>query len=233
MEQERAKILVVDDERHILDVLEYSLSKDGYEVVTASNGNEALEKVESESPDMLILDVMMPGPDGFEVCREMRAKSDVPIIILTARDDEIDRVLGLEIGADDYVTKPFSPREVVARVKALFRRVARQPDGEDISHSLACGNVRLDLEAHLAYSADTRVDLTETEFSILKTLVEHPGRVFTRENLMSQAYRYHSYSTARSIDTHIKRIRKKFHEIDESSDIVETVHGVGYRAREH
>ena len=224
-----ARILVVDDDPHIREVLSFALEQVHHEVVEATNGLEAVAAAAAREFDLIVLDVMMPELDGTEACRRIRATSNVPIIMLSSRDDEFDRVLGLEIGADDYVTKPFSPRELVARVKAHLRRAAFadtsvHEDGEVVQH----GAVRLDIEAFDVRVNGQAIELTPTEFAVLRTLLRRPRKVFTRDELMQHAYDVHTVVSDRTIDSHIRHIREKFSPV--SIDPVETVHGLGYRA---
>ncbi len=230
------RILVADDEAHIRDVVAYALEKEGYEVRAATDGSKAVAEVERYRPDLIVLDVSMPGMDGFEACRRIRAAHATPILFLSARGDEIDRVVGLEIGGDDYLVKPFSPRELVARVKAILRRAAvaaqgasagdGRPDGKP---PLVVGAVRIDLERHEVHSDGAPVKLTATELGVLASLFERPGVVLTRAQLMERAYAYDNLITERTIDTHVRRIRAKFR--PSGVDPIETVHGVGYKAR--
>ncbi|BAE50648.1 Response regulator consisting of a CheY-like receiver domain and a winged-helix DNA-binding domain [Paramagnetospirillum magneticum AMB-1] len=197
-------------------------------VVEAENGVEALERAEAEAPDLIVLDIMMPEMDGTEVCRRLRRHSRVPIIFLSSRDDEIDRVLGLELGGDDYVGKPFSPRELVARVKAVLRRMQPDQSPDAIAKTeLRCGRLRLDLEGFRAFWDEAEVVLTVTEFSILRTLAERPGKVFSRDGLMDGAYALDHYVSDRTIDSHVRRVRAKFQAA--GGGPVETVHGLGYK----
>ena len=227
------KVLVVDDDRHIRDVVAFALRKEGFTVAEAGDGATALAATEREKPDLLVLDILMPEMDGTEVCRRLRATSPVPIIFLSSKDDEIDRVVGLELGGDDYVTKPFSPRELVARVKAVLRRrdgtAATPPAVEDPPphRVLRRGPLALDLDAHMAHWNDTAIDLTATEFAMLRTLAERPGKVFTRDNLMEHAYDDRRYVSDRTIDSHVRRIRAKLAAAGGAP--IETVHGVGYK----
>ena len=226
------KILIIDDEPTIRDVLRYALEQAGYQVCEAGDGRRGLEMFRIEKPDMLILDIMMPYLDGTEVCREIRKSSQVPILFLTARDEEIDRVLGLELGGDDYMSKPFSPRELVARVKAIARRVMPEhntalPNTEENARSYSYNALRIDGEAFKAYWLDKEVTLTVTEFGIIRTLIRRPGKVFTRDNLMDQAYGLNKVVSDRTIDSHVRRVRSKFAAI--GAVPIETVHGFGYK----
>jgi two-component system OmpR family response regulator len=227
------KVLVVDDDRHIRDVVTFALRKEGFTVAEAGDGAAALASAEREKPDLLVLDILMPEMDGTEVCRRLRATSPIPIIFLSSKDDEIDRVVGLELGGDDYVTKPFSPRELVARVKAVLRRrdgvttsppAAEEPPPHRV---LRRGALALDLDAHVARWNDTEIELTATEFAMLRTLAERPGKVFTRDNLMERAYDDRRYVSDRTIDSHVRRIRAKLAAAGGAP--IETVHGVGYK----
>ncbi len=224
------KILVVDDEVEIVRILRGYLERAGYAVLSAYTGPEAVRMARQESPALVVLDLMLPGMDGWDVCRTLRRESDVPIIMLTARVEETDRVIGLELGADDYVTKPFSPREVVARVRAVLRRVQgpRAPEDE----RLTVGGLALDAARHTVTMGGKPVDLTPTEFEILRALMREPGRVFTRLQLLEAATgeAYEGYE--RTIDTHIKNMRRKIEDEPSSPGYLLTVHGVGYKMRE-
>lgn len=222
-------ILVVDDEPRIRDVLEYALTREGYDVISATNGEEALEKLESSVVDLIVLDILMPELDGLSVCRAIREESSVPIIFLSSRAEEVDRIMGLELGGDDYVTKPFSPRELTTRVKAVLRRSSggsKAQSGSCLTH----GAIELDRERHEVRVRGERVAFTVTEFAVLEALLERPGRLFTRAQLIQRAYAHDNHITERTIDTHIRRIRSKLRPFD--TDVIETVHGLGYRAAE-
>ena len=220
-----SRILLIDDDPAIRDIVRFALAREGFEVVEAADGTRGLELAARSVPDLVLLDVMMPGPDGMEVCRRLRARGRTPIIFLSSRDDEIDRVLGLELGGDDYVTKPFSPRELVARVKAVLRRtVAPEPEAPK---TLERGRLRLDLEGFRAFWDGAEVVLTATEFGLLRTLAERPTKVFSRDALMDGAYGADHYVSDRTVDSHIRRIRAKFQEVGGAP--VETAHGLGYK----
>jgi two-component system OmpR family response regulator len=222
-------ILVADDDAGILQVVEFALKKAGFEVIKARNGKEALELFHSCKPDLLVLDIMMPELDGIEVCRRIRAVSETPVIFLTSRDDEIDRIVGLEIGGDDYMTKPFSPREMLARVKAVLRRL-RHSDSINEAASrqiVSFGSLTLDIERFLVLFKGVEISLTSTEFHALRTLALYPGKVFSRDELMSRIYDTETYVSDRTIDSHIRNIREKF--VSTGINPIETVHGVGYR----
>jgi DNA-binding response OmpR family regulator len=221
------KILVVDDEPKITEVVKLYLERDGFEVATAANGRQAVERASAYKPDLIVLDLNLPDIDGLEVCRTIRKQSNVPIIMLTGRGEEVDKIVGLELGADDYVTKPFSAREIVARVRAVLRRKAPEPVHEDAKTigSLVVDDARYDVSCH-----GVKLDLTTTEFKLLSALARSPGRVFTRMQLLDavQGIAYEGYE--RTIDSHIKNLRQKM----ESHDLkcgchIETVRGVGYK----
>jgi len=219
------KILIADDDPHIRDVLAYALAREGFAIAQAADGAAALAAVRSERPDLVILDIVMPEMDGTEVCRRLRKDSSLPVIFLSSRDDELDRVLGLELGGDDYVTKPFSPREVVARVKAVLRR----PGGPvaETGGAMRRGALTLDEERFEASWAGVRVPLTVTEFAILRALAASPGRVLTREALMGVAYPDRRVVSDRTMDSHVRHIRAKL--AAAGGDPIGTVHGLGYR----
>jgi two-component system OmpR family response regulator len=219
------KVLVVDDDAHIRDVVCFALRRAGYQPLAAGDGKAGLEMAARELPALIILDILMPELDGTEVCRRLRAQSDVPLIFLTSKDEEMDRILGLELGADDYVVKPFSPGELVARVKAVLRRKGGAVAVE--AERLVRGSLVLDLEAHTASWAGTEVPLTATEFALLKVFVAQPRRAFTRDNLMTAAYADARFVSDRTIDSHVRHIRAKFQAL--GGDPIETVHGVGYK----
>jgi len=231
-------ILVADDEARIREVVQYALEKDGYRVTAVADGRAALETIASGGVDLVVLDVMMPEVDGLDVCRRVRASSRTPILFLSARSEEVDRIVGLELGGDDYLVKPFSPRELVARVRAVLRRAetpATAPPTETASASAAAapkvirhGRIAIDPERHEVRCGDALVQLTPTEFGVLAALLERPGVVLSRGQLMQRAYPYDNLITERTIDTHVRRIRAKFREAGE--DPIATVHGVGYKA---
>ncbi|NMA54616.1 MAG: response regulator transcription factor [Firmicutes bacterium] len=224
------KILVVDDEPAIVEFVRINLKKEGFEVITAGDGETALRLAASEQPILVVLDIMLPGKDGFEVCRELRSSTSVPIIMLTARDDDVDKILGLELGADDYLTKPFNPRELVARIKAILRRVdqASQLDSRIISR----GRIQLDLDRHQVLAGGQKVDLTPKEFELLNLLIKNPGRVFSREILLERLWGYDFFGDSKTIDVHIRRLREKVEEDPSSPTHILTVWGVGYKFRE-
>ena len=223
-----AHILIVDDDSHIRDVVCFALTQAGHRVVEARDGRAALNAFTAEPADLVILDILMPELDGVEVCKALRSRSSVPILFLSSRDDEVDRVVGLELGADDYVTKPFSPRELVARVKALLRRAA--PEGGQPRGIVANGDLCLDLDRHQCAWASKPIALTVAEFGLLTALARAPGRAFSRQEIIEAAFGESYVITERTVDSHIRRIRKKLKEV--GADPLETVYGVGYRLRE-
>lgn len=223
-----ARVLLVDDDKNIREVVRFALSRAGHDVIEAADGRAALEAFAAHAVDAIVLDIIMPEEDGLEVCRKIRAQSTVPILFLSSRDDEFDRVLGLEIGGDDYVTKPFSPRELVARVKAMLRRAQMQPATPQ-TPMLTHGALRIDPERHRCFHGDTEIVLTVTEFSLLHVLLSRPGRVYTRDDLVDRVWGVGHHITDRTIDSHIRRVRRKFAAV--GADPVETVYGLGYRLR--
>lgn len=226
------KILVVDDEEKIRELLRMYLEGEGWIVVEASNGQEALDKLKKDSFEIMILDLMMPGMDGWAVCRELRKTSNMPIIILTARGDEIDRVLGLELGADDYVVKPFSPRELVARVKAVLRRTMKaesESEEDENDTALSFPGLVIDPAAREVKLTGKLISLTPKEFDLLYFLAQSPGRVFSREQLLEHIWGYDFYGEARTVDTHITRLRDKLARVPAAPQYISTVWGVGYK----
>ncbi len=224
------KILVVDDDPHIREVISFALEKANMAVTLANDGKQALQRFTKVPVDLIILDINMPEMDGLECCREIRKTSDVPILFLSSRDDEIDRILGLEIGGDDYVTKPFSPRELVARVNVILKRTLSSGTAttDDNAVKLSHGRLQLDTEQHAIWWDDKKVALTATEFAMLAQLLKQPKRVFSRDVIMDGAYQYNIHVSDRTIDSHIRHIRQKFTDIGCES-IIETQHGVGYK----
>ncbi|MCA9578380.1 MAG: response regulator transcription factor [Sandaracinaceae bacterium] len=224
-----AHILVADDEARIREVVQYTLERQGYRVTLVTHGRAALERARQSDIDLVVLDVMMPELDGLDVCRELRRDSSVPVLFLSSKSEEFDRVLGLELGGDDYLTKPFGTRELVARVKALLRRGSAgraepEGDGELLSHD----GVTIDLARHEVRCGEHVLRLTATEFGVLAALFERPGVVLSRGQLMQRAYPFDNLVTERTLDTHVRRIRAKFRAL--GRDPIETVHGVGYKA---
>lgn len=232
------EILIVDDDPHLREVVRYALERAGFAVREAGDGRAALDAVAARAPTLVLLDVLMPELDGIEVCRRLRATTQLPIVFLSSRGEELDRVLGLELGGDDYMTKPFSPRELVSRIKAVLRRAQRQlpPDeaaaapepSEDI---VEAARLKLDGGQHRVWAmnaeAPVELSLTATEFRLLRVLMLRPGRVYSRDELMEQAYEGSHHVSGRTLDSHMRRIRQKLREVGLAP--IETVHGVGYR----
>ena len=225
-----AKILVVDDEASIVTMLAYNLKKEGYDVVTAEDGEVALEKFESENPDLLLLDIMMPKMDGYEVCRKIREKSNVPIIMLTARADEVDKVVGLEMGADDYVTKPFGNRELIARVKANRRRsdIAPVTNNEKDGNNQVYGDLNIDFDRYEVTKRGEVINLTLREFELLTFLATQTPTIFTRENLLEKVWGYEYFGDVRAVDVTIRRLREKIEDDPSKPKYIVTKRGVGY-----
>lgn len=223
-----SEILVVDDDGHIREVVRFALERAGHQVREAADGRAALQAVSQRAPDLIVLDIVMPEADGLTTCRELRKHSRVPIIFLSSRDDELDRVLGLELGGDDYISKPFSPRELVARVSAVLRRL--QPAAAPTSTTVEHAGLRLDLVRHRCHVGEHELVLTVTEFELLRVLLSAPGRVFERAQLIDRAYGDDHHVTERTVDSHVRRLRKKL--ADAGVDPIETVYGLGYRLRE-
>ena len=219
------RILVVDDEANIIDLTRLYLEREGFQVETATDGVQALEKIHDLEPALVVLDIMLPKLDGFEVCRQTRTSSDVPIIMLTARDDDIDKIVGLELGADDYMTKPFNPRELVARVKAILRRAERVPQATD--RPIHVGDVTIDPARREVVVGGESVGLRAKEFDLLMTFAEHKGIVLKREQLLDLVWGYDFYGQTRTVDVHVAHLRKR---ISNSKVVrIETVTGVGYK----
>lgn len=223
-----ATILLVDDEESVQKLLAYPLERDGYRVVQARDGEEALARFDAETVDLVVLDVMLPHLDGLEVCKRLRAQSSVPIVMLTARDDELDKVLGLELGADDYITKPFSIREFRSRVKALLRRAAapRHASGE---RSIQIGGLRIDADRRTVDLDGAPVQLTYVEFELLRALASRPGRVFSRQQLLEEVWGGSDYREPRTIDVHVRHLREKLERDPGEPRYILTVRGAGYR----
>jgi DNA-binding response OmpR family regulator len=230
------KILIVEDERTLLETLEYNLRRQGYEVNTSQNGNDALTAARSEQPDLIILDIMLPGLDGFEVCRILRQEMNTPILMLTARDDEIDRVVGLEVGADDYLTKPFSMRELMARIKALLRRVRliraelAQPAVEQpVSQIFTYQNLIIDTNRREVKVNNLIVPVKPREYELLLFLARHQGQVISREYILEKVWGWDFFGDSRTVDVHIRWLREKIEPIPEKPTRIVTVRGAGYR----
>lgn len=226
----KSKILVIEDERNIAETLVYALETDGFQAIRVATGQEGLKLLKERNFDLIILDVGLPDQNGFEVCKKIRQQSQIPIFFLTARSDEIDKVVGLEIGADDYITKPFSPREVTARIKSLFRRL----DGNNKSQPTikAAGSFEIDESKYSISFKGKPLELTRYEYGLLKVLLRRPGQVFTRDQLMQEVWDEPEMALDRTIDTHIKSIRSKLRESDPGIEIIQTHRGIGYSVRE-
>ena len=230
MARGQARILLVDDEQAVQTLLTYPLRKEGYEVVAAVDGQEALDRFSEQRFDLVVLDVMLPKLDGVEVCRRLRTRSQVPIIMLTAKGDEVDKVVGLEMGADDYITKPFSLREFRSRVKAALRRGNMAGRGDE--EPIVAGDLEIDFERRVVRVRGEEAPLTYVEFEILATLASAPGRVFSRENLLEHVWGDSTYRDPRTVDVHIRHLREKLEADAKRPEYLFTVRGVGYRFRE-
>jgi DNA-binding response OmpR family regulator len=226
-------ILLVDDEDAVQKLLTYPLEREGYRVVSARDGEEALACFAAENPDLVVLDIMLPRVDGLEVCKRLRARSTVPIIMLTARDDELDKVVGLELGADDYITKPFSIREFRSRVRALLRR-AKLPayQGEEGDEVLTAEGLRIDIGRRTVELNEHPIQLTYVEFELLRTMAAQPGRVFSRKMLLEELWGGSEYREPRTIDVHVRHLREKLEQDPREPELIHTVRGVGYRFRD-
>ncbi|MDD3227504.1 MAG: response regulator transcription factor [Tissierellia bacterium] len=221
-----ATMLIADDNRQITSILDEYAKKEGYEVKIAYNGRQALEAFNTDKPDIVLLDVMMPIMDGFEVCREIRKVSNVPVIMITARGEDFERIMGLDIGADDYIVKPFSPAEVMARVRAVMRRIG----SDNLSSQLfTYDNLRINMEEYMVTIDDKNVSLTKKEIEILWILAMNKNKVFTRDNLLNSLWGYDYYGDSRTVDTHIKRLRSKIDNFDHEKWEIKTIWGVGYK----
>ena len=229
---ESSTILLVDDEQAVQQPLSFALERDGHRVVQARDGEEALEQFEREQVDLVVLDIMLPKLDGLEVCRRLRATSSVPIIMLTAREDELDKVLGLELGADDYITKPFSIREFRSRVRALLRRAAVSRQVDEDGEVISAQGLTIDLARRVVEFGGNRVQLTYVEFELLRTLAAAPGRVYSRRMLLESLWGDADYRDPRTIDVHVRHLREKIEREPREPELVLTVRGVGYRFRD-
>ncbi len=219
-------ILVVDDEQRIVDLARMYLEQDGFQVASATNGSVAKRMILADKPSLVVLDLMLPGMDGLEVCRRVREESDVPIIMLTARSEDIDKIVGLELGADDYLTKPFNPRELVARIRAILRRADRSDAGDDLPATIVLGNLTIDARRRRVEVNGQAIELRMKEFDLLQSLAENKGIVFSRERLLSVVWGYDFAGETRTVDVHIAHLRHKLRGMD---PVIETVWGVGYK----
>jgi len=225
-----ATILVVDDEEPIQELLRFNLEKEGYLVCVAKDGQEALKHVENDQPDLLVLDLMLPGMDGLEVCRKLRSNpkfQQIPIIMLTAKGEEIDKVLGLELGADDYMTKPFSPRELLARIKARLRRLNSQEEAD--AQIIIRGELRVDVTGFRVHVRGEETELTPKEFEFLRVLIAHPGKVYSRDELLERIWGYEYDGDTRTVDVHVRHLRLKVERDPSNPEYIETLRGIGYR----
>lgn len=230
------RIYLVEDEKEISDVIVMYLEREGYIVTPYYRGDEALDAIEDDPPDLAILDIMLPGVDGLDILRKIRDETNLPVIFLTSRRDEVDRVLGLELGADDYVPKPFSPRELVARVKSLFRRIEDYREQENDSDDPTGSDSRvsgrrftLDLDGHRLVTRKSFVKLTSTEFTLLKLLMGRPGKIFTRRELLDRVWGDEFIGETRTVDVHVRNLRRKIQSAGASPDIIQSIRGVGYK----
>lgn len=223
------KILIADDNQDILDILSTYAKKEGYEPVLAMDGLEAFEKFEQENPVVVLLDVMMPKEDGYEVCRKIRAKSNTPIILITARGEDFERIMGLDIGADDYIVKPFSPSEVMARVRAVLRRMTAQPSSTNSDQEINIKNLTINLEEYTLHISGQKISLTKKEIETMWILANNPNKVFTRDNLLDSLWGFDYYGDSRTVDSHIKRLRAKIDKEDHPAWRIKTIWGVGYK----
>ena len=222
------KILIVDDEKNIVDILKFNLKKEGFDTIEAYDGEQAIEMALREKPDLILLDVMLPKMDGFTVCRKLRHTLSTPILMLTAKEEEVDKVLGLELGADDYITKPFSQRELMARVKANIRRQNIDENDGTSGSMIRCGGVVIDVDRYEVKRDDLSVELTLREFELVKFLAMHPGQIFSRENLLEKVWGYEYYGDVRTVDVTIRRVREKLEREPSNCEYIMTKRGVGY-----
>ena len=222
------KILIVDDEKNIVDILKFNLKKEGFTTVEAYDGEQAMELAMSEKPDLILLDVMLPKMDGFTVCRKLRQSMSTPILMLTAKEEEVDKVLGLELGADDYITKPFSQRELMARIKANIRRTALEETAAINGSTIKCGGIVIDVDRYEVKRDETSIELTLREFELVKFLALHPGQIFSRENLLQKVWGYEYYGDVRTVDVTIRRVREKLEKDPSNCEYIMTKRGVGY-----
>lgn len=224
----KRRILIVEDEQHIVDILKFNLQKEGFDTLEAYDGLTGVELAEKEHPDLILLDLMLPEMDGFTVCRRVRQHSQVPILMLTAREEEVDKVLGLELGADDYITKPFSPRELMARIKANLRRTADEAPKKPTTPVLRVGDLEVDPVQYEVRRDGTVLELTLREFELVKFLVQQKGQIFTRENLLEKVWGYEYYGDVRTVDVTVRRLREKLEREPSHPEYILTKRGVGY-----
>lgn len=222
------KILIVDDEKNIVDILKFNLKKEGFTTIEAYDGEQAIELALSEKPDLILLDVMLPKMDGFTVCRKLRQTLSTPILMLTAKEEEVDKVLGLELGADDYITKPFSQRELMARVKANIRRLTLEDVDTSKGSMIVCRGIVIDVDRYEVKRDEITIELTLREFELVKFLAIHPGQIFSRENLLEKVWGYEYYGDVRTVDVTIRRVREKLEKDPSNCEYIMTKRGVGY-----
>ena len=222
-------VLIADDNRDITDILTVYVRKEGYEPLVAKNGIEAMHMFEDFAPIAILLDVMMPLKDGYEVCKDIRKRSSVPIILITARGEDFDKIMGLDIGADDYIVKPFSPSEVMARLRAVLRRLQKPEETKDMDNVLRVGNLVVNLDEYSFNVAGQRIPLTKKEIETMWTLASNPNKVFTRDNLLDSLWGYDYYGDSRTVDSHIKRLRAKLDTVEHPSWNIKTIWGMGYK----
>ncbi len=222
------KILIVDDEKNIVDILKFNLKKEGFTTVEAYDGEQAIEMALKEKPDLILLDVMLPKMDGFSVCRKLRQSISTPILMLTAKEEEVDKVLGLELGADDYITKPFSHRELMARIKANIRRITLEDEDMSKESMVSCGGIEIDVDRYEIKRDEVTIELTLREFELVKFLALHQGQIFSRENLLEKVWGYEYYGDVRTVDVTIRRVREKLEKDPSNCEYIMTKRGVGY-----
>ena len=222
------KVLIVDDEKNIVEILKFNLKKEGFDTIEAYDGEQAMEMALNEKPDLILLDVMLPKMDGFTVCRKLRQQISTPILMLTAREEEVDKVLGLELGADDYITKPFSQRELMARVKANIRRTSIEETEVSKGNFIRCGSLVIDVDRYEVKRENNIIELTLREFELVKFLAMHPGQIFSRENLLEKVWGYEYYGDVRTVDVTIRRVREKLEKDPSVCEYIMTKRGVGY-----
>lgn len=222
------KILIVDDEKNIVEILKFNLKKEGFDTIEAYDGEQAMQRAHSEKPDLILLDIMLPKVDGFTVCRKIRETMNTPILMLTAKEEEVDKVLGLELGADDYITKPFSPRELMARIKANLRRTFAENDSKSNENTIICKDLCIEVDRYQVIRDGEPIELTLREFELVKFLAMQPGQIFTRENLLEKVWGYEYYGDVRTVDVTIRRLREKLERDAARPEYVMTKRGVGY-----
>ena len=222
-------ILIADDNRDITDILSTYSKMEGFEPLVAADGEEAIKLFNEYNPDVVLLDVMMPKEDGYEVCRRIRSKSNVPVILITARGEDFDKIMGLDIGADDYIVKPFSPREVMARVRAVLRRMTKTTKENSSDNMITISNLEINLEEYTLHIGEKKIALTKKEIETMWTLASNPNKVFTRDNLLDSLWGFDYFGDSRTVDSHIKRLRAKLDAVDHPDWTIKTIWGVGYK----